>query len=310
MENLPPELFLTVLGKLDKLNEILKLRLVSRKLKHLVDAYKLRSVVLVSSCYSCFIKSNPKPIDREILFQTTNARQLICALSSSVFRGLKYLSVSPEISYLKFDIEKLNHLVSLQRLDIYWLDAPVREKRLNLPSLTVLLVNRAKEVTLGRRFVEINAPKLKVLHQPHLTSAIRILHPQSVRTLWIDKLYEAEPRLDLLAKFKNLEIYQQSCLHYSTDIDVWSALNPNLEQLRFLGTFLHTDSLFNSQANYESTVLNYLMARKAVIGRSQTKVFFANIPLIDDKSYDSQGFKESNLLGFSDYYKNNHLLLI
>lgn len=289
MEILPPEMFQIILNYFEKLYDILKLRQVSRRLKHLVDTYRLRRVAFKCGSTSTY---KLKPVKNTIWIEISGAKRLNTGLSRSIFNGLHYLKLVHKMRRWDFHIDALGWLTNLRRLDVDWLDAHYGTKRLNLPNLVVLLVDRACEENYGEAFIEFDSPKLEVLRQPHLDNAVRVLHPQSVRSLWIDKLNEANPRLDLLAEFKNLQIFQANYLHFNSDIDVWPALNTNLKQLRFLGTFRYLNRWGDGNANYEGRVLDVLMAQKAKMDRSQTKVFFNAVQLIDGRPYNKYRMAE------------------
>lgn len=280
-----------MLSNLNELKEIIKLRLVSRKFKRLVDTFQLQRVCFAGQSFmGSYRDFNPKPISNQVLFSVKSSYQLIRALSSCLFKGITYLNIAHKMSWIEFDIEMLNHLTALQRLDIDWIaTALYQKKRLNLPNLTCLLVNKVN-VEPYVDFIELNAPKLEILRQPHLDCPVNLLHPWSVRRLWIDKLNDVKPRLDLLAKFVNLQVFQLSHVHFTVDLNVWFGLYASLEQLRFLGTFQYKNSSLQVVADYQGAVLDFLMAQKVRLGREKTKVFFDAVQLIDGVPYAKQGF--------------------
>lgn len=318
MENLPPELFVIVLDNLKEVRDVLKLRLLSKRFKRVVDTYWSRSVILSLSPraysqdkyfkYLALVKSeksklpdcsfNALPVDRSAQIGINGLSTLTSTLQSSFFRGVQYLNISVRVSRFKFNIGVLNQLANLWRLDIEWLDAPKESTRLHLPNLVVLLVEQTCEDHYAQALVEFDSPKLEVLRQPDLDNAVQVLHPQSVRCLWINKLNDVNPRLDLLAKFKNLEIFQANYLHV-TNIDVWSALSSNLQQLRFLAIFQYRRCQHVVE-DYEGRVLDPLMAQKTKLGR-QTKVFFTGVQLIDGKPYDEHATKTSDHSFLANY---------
>ena len=281
MESLPDELIVLILMEYLYPSEVVTCRLVSKRFLFLVDNcvnYKELTIFCQHSdvsvqAYGDNMNALERPTRKMIRLQSDRygrGRIFPEAPFRIPFCNLKFLGLDLSFYLTKFVMNALNELATVEKLACFQATIskePSEQLVLRMPNLKVLSFHQLSCFTIGRpneRFKLIVDSKIEQLFYPFLPDQIQLNHPECISFL---QTHHVTAEFLSLKNLRNLrcKIISEQML-------------PNL-----LESFKHLEKIF---VNYgrcfaidNDLIFNCLMNQRALLGRSNVKIYFLAILL-------------------------------
>ena len=288
INDLPPELVLRnqIFKRLNPV-DLVELRRVCKLWNMLISSIKIDRLIadvdmdISERWFHSNRPCNEQELCRPNLFVSHWQRPMLSSL--------KYLKLKNPIYYSSklshFDLNKLNAFQQLIQLEIeYYL---LGELNLCLPNLEVLSLNWRND----KCHIKLHLPKLRVLDYEYEDNDLLLVeHPETIRVLKFG-IFGTK-----LVQFKNVECFR--CSTYDSGfLDKFT-----LQSLQHLKE-VHYDMQFNDIycKGYEEIMqgLKDFMQLKRSLGRSNLKVYFVGLELIEEDLSDIEfGLKIKNEINF------------
>lgn len=266
---LPDEMILVIFSKFESLNHLLRLRLVCRRFRNIINSVRLDSLnIKFDDPNGLYIKEridDDYMLSRKlaIKFRTSNLEYYKSDLMKTILAKLKSLSIRKlMINHFKIKWKNLeaslNQLKQLEFLQIKEMKLKTKDKTLYLPNLKTFIVLKFQYSQLT-----LDAPKLNRLYffvygdiNYNLNDALKILYPNTITHL-------AVRNISKISQFVNLKyLYVQSSY-----FEIGNLFEKNLEEIHVninYFTISHIRSIIND---------------KQQTGNLITKVYFSNFQI-------------------------------
>ena len=274
LDVLSDEILLAILVHLPTVRDLLRFKLVNKRLYSIVDKLKLESVLVshgklpLNQLWFHSYRPIASPVLKTIDYGTVQC-------SSSILSGLKQLQIiSTDYSnFEKYNCVKLfneiSNLIHLEHLELIGL---MMEKS-NLVELNSLSLQTLNLERLEFTRITLNTPNLRFLRVDLFESydgKLIFTYPQSVRQL-VTNFYEKS--ITSLTSLEYLYICQKFLLK-----DIQDCEEPGKLSSLFLNKL---PSLKELQFFLESRTFNYLVEQRRLLKRD-TLLFFCGVELIDN----------------------------
>lgn len=279
INDLPPEMLQEILRPLSLLN-LVRLKLVCKLWNELISRIKIDRL---------FVDADLETKERWYYTNRPSGESDVCCpelfvaqCKQTMLSNLKYLRLDYEVwdnqlkkmKVLNFDPNELNRFRQLVQLDIEHYEAGPLQ--LKLPNIEILSMNWYH----NKNPVSVDCPKLRILGFCELSEndQLRVKNIDRVRVL-------DSPILGAkLARFKNLEVLR--CTEYDQGFLDRSTLL-NLRKLKVIYSGIGFGNY--DIGNFKNDVLQRLkefMRQKRILNRTDLKVYFAGLLLIDEDLAD------------------------
>lgn len=329
MNELPNELMCLIFNKLNLIDLFNNCRLVSKRWKVLIDSIKFQHLIISDFNISFYFYLPSKPINPnhikfindedldldpdsypllDLYLDKLLYLDLNLILNSNIIKNnfikLKYLKIDFKSSLkLNLDLNNLNKFNDLEHLEL--VSACCKENSiLKLPNLKFIYLNIYHYYYHSK--LQIDTPKLVTVFISLSLSKIEFVHPESIEFLdeycYVKNLNQIED----LNKFKNLKKYQVKIenLDFNINQDPLSKLPIDLQFFNF-----HYDIYWYNDKyslNHLNNFINFILNDKINKKRKNLKIYFDNIELIENKSFDEYGFQLGNNRDFLEVYHKNY----
>lgn len=180
-----------------------------------------------------------------------------------------------------YQISQLNELKNLKHLELPNVETKTRIT-LSLPNL--------KRFHVGSGSITLDTPKLEILSRSDYLSDLEILHPKSIKQLYVRYCESDGVREEL----ENVEIFKTT--HFSMNIADFFACLPKLRSFEILDPeyCYEGEEMYdsNEELSYEETcaLMNGMLKMKRRLKRDDLELYFMGNRLDDNRKFEKYDF--------------------
>ena len=249
MDELPELPLEQILSHLN-LEDILKLKALSRGWYHRIDSFRVKTLCF-SVKQSGFIRGKSRWVSgifAKNFIHSTRISSFFDTFGQTILFNLKHLRLCDlQLNRTAFT-NTLNSFLQLEELDIIRFDLSLPDSNMKMEvKLPMLHSIHLEQVKKMKRLV-LNAPRLKKVKLWKCQNELKLVHEQSVERLFLD--FRRFSALKNLRKLKNLRNLQY--LQYNWEFPIESTLLSSLEKLKEVHLFYsqQVKSLFEQKQRY------------------------------------------------------------